>query len=655
MGNRKKGRKTAKSIIGTVSVAKKGYGFVLPDESYGMKEDIFIPAKGIAGALDGDTVRISLEKSRRPFGKPEGRITEVLIRGNTSFVGTFEQVKAYGFVIPENKKIHRDIFIESGNIGKAKSGDKVRVEITKWSEDGYSSPEGKVVEIIAKRNESNADIKAILANAGIETKFPEAVTKETSKIDRTVKKKDLKGRHDFRDKRTVTIDGKDSKDFDDAVSLEMAENGNYILGVHIADVSHYVKSGTALDEEALKRGNSIYLVDQVVPMLPEKLSNGICSLNPEVDRLTLSIVMEIDRGGNVVSHDIMNSVICSNARLVYDEVSDLLEGKNTSLYKRYPQISEDLIMMGELAGILSEKRIKRGSIEFEFDEPYIVVDAKGKVKDIKIHERRTANRMIEEFMLLANETVAEHFYWLKQPFVYRVHERPDIEKIREIREYIRTIGLDIKLQNTGVHSAEINNLLVRIKGEPYEAVVSTLLLRAMKKAYYDVESLGHFGLGTSYYCHFTSPIRRYADLTIHRIIKDTIDGKVLLDDEWVKKHMHDTEVAAIAASETERVAIELEREVNKLKMAEYMESHIGDRYSGVISGVNSYGFFVQLPNTIEGLVRVESIKEDYYEYDKKRFCLVGKKTGKMYTIGKEVEVIVTDVDMMLREIDFEIA
>lgn len=646
-------RKKVKNISGILSITRKGFGFVIPFEDEEYKEDIFIPAKGLNGGFDGDKVRVTVERYTDKASKLEGKVVEILERDKEEFVGTFEKVKSYGFVIPENKKIHKDIFVESDNLLKAKDGDKVCVEIIKWPKDGYSSPEGKIKSIIAGKNDPGADIKAMIIDAGIKTEFPHNVKEEVKKIPAKVRKKDISGRADFRDKRIVTIDGSESKDFDDGVSLEINDKGEYILGVHIADVSHYVEKDSALDKEALKRGNSIYLINQVVPMLPEKLSNGICSLNPEVERLTLSIIMKLDKNGKLLEHEICESVICSKARLVYDEVSDLIEGKNTALYKREPEISKDLILMGELAKKLAYNRKTRGSIEFDFDEPHIILDSKGRAKEINIAERRTANRLIEEFMLLANETIAEHFFWLEEPFIYRVHEKPDADKIREIREYIITLGMDIKLSNKGIHSRAINGLLEKVKGKPYETVISTLLLRSMKKAYYDINPLGHFGLAAKYYCHFTSPIRRYPDLMIHRIIKDIINNNITRE-ESRKKYAKIMAFAAENSSVTERKAIELEREVNKLKMAEYMSNHIGETYEGIISGVTGYGFFVQLPNTIEGLVRVETLRGDFYEYESQKLRLTGRKRRKTFVLGQEVKVVVSSVNTTLREIEFEI-
>lgn len=640
-------------IDGTLSVTRKGFGFVTPLGETDNSKDVFVPAKSLGGAFDGDLVRISSTDVKRFSGKSEGKVVKIIKRDKIGYVGTFEKVKGYGFVIPENKKIHKDIFVEGKNILNAKNGDKVFVEITSWPENDKNSPEGKITKIIAKRNSHGADIKAMIADAGIPAEFSDIADSEAKHISSKVLKRDMKGRRDLRTERIFTIDGADSKDFDDAVSLKITERGTYLLGVHIADVSHYVRRGSALDKEALERGNSVYLIDQVVPMLPKKLSNGICSLNPGVDRLALSVNMEVDREGNIIDHEIFNSVIHSKARLVYTEVSDLLEGKNASLYKREPEIAKDLMLMGELAGILFRKREKRGSIEFDFDEPNIILDKKGKVSAVEVSERRVANKLIEEFMLLANETVAEHFYWLEEPFIYRVHEKPDLDKIKEVKEYIGTLGLDIKIQNKGIHSAEINNLLNKVKGKAYESVVSTLLLRSMKKAYYDVRCLGHFGLGTQYYCHFTSPIRRYPDLMIHRIIKDIISCDYSVS-ELKKRYTGSVEEAAALSSASERKAVELEREVNKLKMTEYMADHIGEVFYGVISGVTGYGFFVQLPNTIEGMVRLENLRDDFYEYKSKKISLIGMRTGKTYSLGQEVRVVLTSANVMMREIEFEV-
>ncbi len=550
------------------------------------------------------------------------------------------------------KKGRRGYFRPQKDFSGAQRGDKVLVRITKYP-DKENSAEGKIVEIISRNGQAGGDIKALARSYGLRETFPSRANAEAKAVSREgIHSRDLEGRRDLRNKTIITIDGADSKDFDDAVSVEMLPGGNYLLGVHIADVSHYVAEDGYLDREALKRGNSVYLIDQVIPMLPKSLSNGICSLNPDEDRLTLSVDMEVTPQGEVVSHDIYESVIHSKERMVYSEVSDMLEKKDDSLVKKYRDIFEDLLIMNKLAGILREKREARGSLDFDFDEAYIRLDSSGAAVSVDIAERRTANKLIEEFMLLANQTVAEHFFWMEVPFIYRVHEAPTLRKMEEFRTFLRGFGLSVKGTAGSVHPRTLNEILKSVEGKSYENVVNTVMLRSMQKAYYGTECDGHFGLALNYYCHFTSPIRRYPDLFIHRVIKACLHGT--LDADSMEHFRKKAQEAADTASATERTAIELEREVEKMKKAEYMADRIGARYDGIISGVTGFGIYVQLENTVEGMIRLDTLLDDYYIHEPEKYRLIGERTGRVYGLGQSVRIQVDSVDIENREINFRI-
>lgn len=492
----------------------------------------------------------------------------------------------------------------------------------------------------------------MIRQCNLTQEFPSKVEAETKKIPLKITQEEINRRTDLRQKTIITMDGADAKDLDDAVSVEILENGNYLLGVHIADVSHYVIESSSIDKEALKRGNSVYLIDQVIPMLPKILSNGICSLNPDEDRLTLSVSMEINSRGKVVNHEIFESIIHSKARMVYCDVSDILENKDEELIDKYREIHDSLLAMNELAAILRKSRDDRGSLDFDIDEAYITLNEHGIPISVETAERRVANRIIEEFMLIANETIAEHFYWMGIPFVFRVHEPPSVEKIEIFKKFIQSFGLHLKGNTENIHPKALNEIIKRVEGKPEEHIVNTVMLRSMKKAFYGTECDGHFGLGVKYYCHFTSPIRRYPDLIIHRIIKEALQGR--LDIKRIRSFKRKTEKAASKASETERLALELEREVEKLKKAEYMTYHVGETYDGIISGVASFGFFVAIENTIEGMVKVDSLEDDYYDYEDTKYRLIGRRTNKIYALGDKVTISVQSVDLQQREINFKI-
>ena len=644
-----KKKKKRPEIAGTLSKHKRGFGFVRTEDGEG---DIYISARSIHGAMDGDRVLVDLIPQALWGSSREGIIIKILQRNTEEVTGTFEKSKKFGFVIPDGKKGGEDIFVRKKDFSGAQRGDKVLVRITKYP-DKENSAEGKIVEIISRNGQAGGDIKALARSYGLRETFPSRANAEAKAVSREgIHSRDLEGRRDLRNKTIITIDGADSKDFDDAVSVEMLPGGNYLLGVHIADVSHYVAEDGYLDREALKRGNSVYLIDQVISMLPKSLSNGICSLNPDEDRLTLSVDMEVTPQGEVVSHDIYESVIHSKERMVYSEVSDMLEKKDDSLVKKYRDIFEDLLIMNKLAGILREKREARGSLDFDFDEAYIRLDSSGAAVSVDIAERRTANKLIEEFMLLANQTVAEHFFWMEVPFIYRVHEAPTLRKMEEFRTFLRGFGLSVKGTAGSVHPRTLNEILKSVEGKSYENVVNTVMLRSMQKAYYGTECDGHFGLALNYYCHFTSPIRRYPDLFIHRVIKACLHGT--LDADSMEHFRKKAQEAADTASATERTAIELEREVEKMKKAEYMADRIGARYDGIISGVTGFGIYVQLENTVEGMIRLDTLLDDYYIHEPEKYRLIGERTGRVYGLGQSVRIQVDSVDIENREINFRI-
>lgn len=645
-----KGKKKKDVIIeGVLSKHRKGFGFVIPKDGQG--GDIFISPNSMNGAMNGDTVSVRLLPPGETNRTREGSIHQVLSRAAVEIVGTFEKSKRFGFVVPDDRRFNDDIFVQKKDFNGAQSGDKVVAKITKYP-DKNNSAEGKIDEIISRSGEAGGDIKALIRQYNLTQEFPEKVEAEAKTIPLKITEDEIKRRVDLREKTIITMDGADAKDLDDAVSVEKLSNGNYRLGVHIADVSQYVKDSSQLDKEALKRGNSVYLIDQVIPMLPKILSNGICSLNPNVDRLTLSVSMEIDEKGKVVSHEIYESVIHSKARMVYSDVSDMLENEDKELIEKYHDIYRDIQIMDELAKILRKARDARGSLDFDFDEAYIKLNDKGIPISVETAERRVANRIIEEFMLIANETIAEHFYWMEIPFVYRIHETPSLEKIEEFKRFIRSFGLVLKGNTESIHPKALNEIIKSVEGKPEEHVVNTVMLRSMKKAFYGTECEGHFGLGVKYYCHFTSPIRRYPDLIIHRIIKESIQGK--LDVKRSKVLKRRTERAAEISSATERQAQELEREVEKLKKAEYMTYHVGETYEGIINGVASFGFFVEIENTIEGMVRVDYLNDDYYDYEASMYRLIGRRTNKIYGLGDKVTIKVHSVDLQDREINFTV-
>jgi ribonuclease R len=636
-------------VRGKVTAHAKGFAFVVPEDP--TLDDIFIPPSELKNAMHGDTVLVRVS-SQTSGARKEGTIVRIIERGITEIVGTYTESKNFGFVIPDDKKIINDIFIPKHATNGAVEGHKVVVRLTTYPE-GRMSAEGEVIKILGHKNDPGVDILSIIHKHGLPLQFPEDVIEHANSIPDTISEEDLKGRRDLRDQMIVTIDGADAKDLDDAVTVTKLENGNYKLGVHIADVSHYVKEGSPIDREAYERGTSVYLVDRVIPMIPHRLSNGICSLNPKVDRLTLSCEMEVNEHGEVVSHEIFQSVIRTTERMTYSDVNKILVDKDEELRKKYEPLVPMFELMAELAEILRNKRMKRGAIDFDFKEAKVLVNEDGKPYDVILRERSVAERLIEEFMLLANETVAEHFHWLNVPFIYRVHEDPKPEKLQRFLEFITNFGYVVKGTGNQIHPRALQEILEAVRGEPEEMVVSTVMLRSMKQARYDAESLGHYGLSTDFYTHFTSPIRRYPDLIVHRLIRTyLINGQ--LDNETQEKWAEKLPDIAEHASNMERRAVEAERETDDLKKAEFMEDKIGMEFDGIISSVTNFGLFVELPNTIEGLVHVSYLTDDYYRYDERHYAMIGERTGKVYRIGDEITVRVINVNKEERIVDFEV-
>lgn len=634
-------------FTGILQGHERGFGFVLSGDRD--KEDLFIPADAMAGAMNGDKVIANIEKAAQPNSRAEGSIIKILERANEFIVGTFEESRDFAFVIPDNRKIYNDVFIAREDFAGAKNKQKVVVRISKWPE-ARKNPEGKVIEILGYMGDKGTDILSVIRNFNLPEEFPKKVRNLASEISLSISPQELEGRTDLRDLKTFTIDGADAKDLDDAISMEKLDNGNYQLGVHIADVSHYVKEHSILDKEAQKRGNSVYLIDRVIPMLPKELSNGICSLNPNQDRLTLSVLMEINKTGKVVKHQILESVINSKARLIYDDVSDFLEDKDSVATEKVQGLEEALSLMEELMKILYKKREARGSIDFNFPESRIILDEEtGRPLEIIKEDRRASNRMIEEFMLVTNETVAEEFYWTEVPFLYRIHEDPDQEKLMAFAKFIHNFGYGLKGQE--IHPKELQLLTKEIAGKKEEMVISTLLLRSLKKAKYSAQAGSHFGLASQYYSHFTAPIRRYSDLVIHRIIKEYLRGRLTAK----KQQALEAILPDIAehTSFTERRAEEAEREVDNMKKAQYMSERIGEVYPGIISSLTNFGIFVQLENTIEGLVHFNDMSDDYYHFDEDNYIVRGERSKKLYSLGDSVKVEVIAADPTRRSIDFK--
>ncbi|MBP3609860.1 MAG: RNB domain-containing ribonuclease [Lachnospiraceae bacterium] len=659
----------------------RGFGFVQIEG----EEDIFVPERDTKGALHGDTVQVEISGGAEAGKRREGKIIKIVKHDAVFLVGTFEKSKNYGFVIPDNLKLGSDIYIAKEHTKGAVNGHKVYVKITDYGNE-KRSPEGRVVEILGHINDPAADVKTVLKTYNLETEFPEEVMVQTETMPESIEEKETTGRLDLRGVLTVTIDGEDAKDLDDAITIKKLENGNYELGVHIADVTNYVKEGSPLDREALHRGTSVYLVDRVIPMLPHRLSNGICSLNAGVDRLALSCIMEIDENGTVIGHQIAETVIRVTRRMSYTEVNRILkvmraetmtidtegdsktaadgntdsekvtvekldaEAARAEIMQEYGELTEQFLLMKELSDILRDKRRQRGAVDFDFPESKITLAPNGRPIEIKPYERNDATKLIEDFMLAANETVAEDFFWQEAPFVYRTHENPDPDKIKKLGIFIKNFGLNIKEGKDGIHPKELQKLLDSLEGKDEAPLISRLTLRSLKQAKYSTDCEGHFGLAAKYYCHFTSPIRRYPDLQIHRIIKDNLNGR--LTEEKKEHYLEILDDVALQSSKTERTAEEAEREVEKMKKVEYMERHIGEVYDGVISGVTNWGIYVELPNTVEGIIHLENVEDDFYRFDEEHYQLVGEHFHKVYRLGQHITIMVLSVDKLLKTVDF---
>ena len=631
-------------LKGVFQANARGFGFVTPEDG---AEDVFIPEENISGAFQGDQVEYIITAA--PSGRRrEGKIVRILSHSVVHIVGLYEKSKNFGFVRPDNQRYLKDIYIPAGKEKGAMNGHKVVVELTSYGGENMK-PEGTVVEIIGHINDPGTDILSVVMDAGIPTEFSEKVLNQAARVSKEVSEADRAGRKDLRDWLMVTIDGEDAKDLDDAVSLQTID-GNYVLGVHIADVTNYVQENSALDREAFERGTSVYLADRVIPMLPHKLSNGICSLNAGEDRLALSCIMTFDQAGEMIDHEIVETVIHVDKRMSYNGVAKILDG-NTEETGTDQEIVSMLLSMKKLSDILRERRGRRGSIDFDFPETKVILDENGKPVDIRPYERNGATKIIEDFMLMANETVAEEYYWRELPFIYRTHEVPDEDKIRKLSTFINNFGYHIHVRNE-VRPKEIQKLLDKVDGTPEEALISRLTLRSMKQARYTTENTGHFGLAAKYYTHFTSPIRRYPDLQIHRIIKENLRGR--LNEDRISHYEEILSRVAAQCSDRERRAEEAEREVVKMKKAEYMRSHIGEEYDGVISGVTKWGIYVELANTVEGLVHVADMRDDHYEFAEQTYELVGEHSGKTYKLGQTVRVRVADADKLQRTVNFEI-
>ena len=637
-------------LEGTYRRNQKGFGFVKIE---GREDEIYISKENSLNALNGDKVVIEITEEKNKIKKAEGKIKRVIKREKDTVVGTFQNNKTFGFVVPDDKNFGTDIFISKNDFGKARNGHKVLVKITKYPSKGKKA-EGKVIEVLGPPNQAGIDMLSLIKEYNLPARFPEPVVQEAQECGTEINKKEIPKRVDLRDHIIFTIDGEDAKDLDDAVRVIKLENGNYRLDVHIADVSHYVKDGSLLDREAYIRGTSIYLLGRVIPMLPRELSNGICSLNAGQDRFTLSCSMEIDNKGNVISSEVYKAVINVTERMNYKDVQTILDKSDKKILKKYEKYINDFETMAELAKILKQRRITQGYLNLEIPESKIELDVEGKAIDVHPYEIYFSNEIIEQFMLTANETIAEKFYWLDAPFIYRVHEEPDLDKVKELNQFLYNFNLKIKVVNEKVYPKEFEKILKEIKGKEEERVISHFILRTLKVARYEAENKGHFGIASKYYCHFTSPIRRYPDLFIHRIISHYLEEGYNVDENYVQKYIQKAEEAANQSSEREKIATKVERDSEDLKKAEYMESKIGEEYEGIVSSVTQFGMFVELENTVEGLIRFENLGDEYFIYDDKRKSLMGEKSHKTYKIGDKVNVRVISANKMLRQVDFEI-
>ena len=628
---------------------ERGFGFVIVEDQ---EDDIYIAKEDSKDAFSGDRVLVKLKKKSNG-ARQEGIILKVIEHKKDTLVGTFQKNKNFGFVIPDDKKLCRDIFISKKNFGKARNNHKVLVQITKYPQKGKKA-EGKILEVIGNVNEAGIDMLSLIKDYDLPYRFPKDVVKEAQKFGDKINPNDIAGRVDLRSKYDIfTIDGEDAKDLDDAVCVQKLENGNYKLDVHIADVSHYVQENTLLDKEALLRGTSIYMLNRVIPMLPRELSNGICSLNEGQDRYTLSVSMEIDNKGKIISSEVYKGIINVTRRMSYKDVQAILDNSNEEIVTKYKDYIADFKLMEELAKILKEKRITKGYLNLDIPESKIILDQDGYAIDVCKYETTFANEIIEQFMLAANETIAEKFYWLKAPFIYRVHEEPDIEKVNELNKLLFNFGYKIHVKEGKIYPAEFSKILKEVEGKPEEKIVSNMILRTLKVAVYDSENKGHFGIASKYYCHFTSPIRRYPDLFIHRIISKYLKYDYTMSEKQVEFYNKVAENDAKQSSDREKIATQVERDSIDIKKAEYMSKKIGEQYEGIISGVTQFGVFVELENTVEGLIRFENLGDEYYEYDADHKILIGERTKETFKIGDKINIEVIDANKQEKRISFK--
>ena len=628
----------------------KGFGFVKCDE---LEEEVYISKENSKGALDGDYVLIKILELENNKKSKEGKIIKILRHDKNKVVGTFQKNKNFGFVVPDDKNFGSDIFISKNNMGKARNNHKVVVEIVKYPK-GKKHIEGKIIEVLGSPNKAGVDMLALIKEHDLPSKFPEEVVIEAKSKGDTIEKSKIKSRVDLRDRHIFTIDGEDAKDLDDAVRVEKIDNNTYLLDVHIADVSYYVTQDSLLDKEALFRGTSIYMLGRVIPMLPRELSNGICSLNAKEDRFTLSVSMKIDSKGNVIDSNVYKAVIRVTERMNYSDVQKIIDKSDKVVLKKYEKYIKDFELMKELAQILKNKRVEQGYLNLDIPESKIELDENGVAVDVHKYETYFSHEIIEQFMLTANETIAEKFFWLEAPFVYRIHEIPDIDKIKETNKFLYNMNLKIKANKDSIHPKAFATVLDKVKGTEEEKIVSNLLLHTLKVARYSDENIGHFGIASKYYCHFTSPIRRYPDLFIHRIISKYLENDFNVSEDFKEKYSVLAHDVASCSSEREKEATKVEREAEKLKKAEFMESHIGEEFEGIVSSVTSFGMFVELESTVEGLVRFCDMGNEYFEYDENNKILIGENTGKTYKVGDRVNIKVKNASKELRQIDFEL-
>ncbi len=628
---------------------QKGFGFVKIEDQ---EDEIYISKENSKNALNGDRVLIEIIEEKNKVKKAEGKVVKILKHEKDTIVGRFENNKNFGFVVPDDKNFGTDIFISKKNFGKARNNHKVLVKIIKYPEKGKKA-EGKIIEVLGNVNEAGVDMLSLIKEHKLPSTFPEPVVEEAKKCGNQIDENDIARRRDLRQDIIFTIDGEDAKDLDDAVKVTKLNNGNYKLDVHIADVSYYVKPDSLLDQEALLRGTSIYMLGRVIPMLPRELSNGICSLNAGEDRFTLSCSMEINQKGEVISSDVYKAVINVTERMTYTNVQKILDNSDEEVVNRYKPYIQEFKLMEELALILKNKRLEQGYLNLDIPESKIELDIDGRVTNIKKYETTFANEIIEQFMLTANETIAEKFFWLDAPFIYRVHEKPDYEKVQELNKFLFNFGLRIKASKDNIYPKEFAKILEEVQGKEEEKVVSNLVLRTLKVARYEAINEGHFGIASKYYCHFTSPIRRYPDLFIHRIISKYLEDNYDVEESFVEEYKKQAEERAKQSSERESIATKVERESEDIKKAEYMEGRIGEEYEGIISSVTSFGIFVELENTVEGLIRFDDLGDEYFIYDEERKMLIGEQTRIIYKIGDKINIRVKDASKLMRTVDFE--